>query len=147
MDQHAAAPAASLWNFRLLVHHTLNGFGGMGEGLSIQIAPDGRRILWAAHESAPKNFTGIDMTEPRSPRVDVQIELPKCFMRSNSLDGSATCWPSPTRRSSPARRPRVSNCSTCHVQRRRARSPSSTPSARIPAVSASSGSATGSPST
>lgn len=80
------APAASLWNFRLLAHHTLNGFGGMGEGLSIQIAPDGRRILWAAHESAPKNFTGIDVTDPRKPRVIVQTELPERFMRSNSLE-------------------------------------------------------------
>src|SRR6476646_8344868 len=41
------------WNFKLLSHHLLDGFGGMGEGMSIQIAPDGRRILWLAHESAP----------------------------------------------------------------------------------------------
>ena len=87
MDQHTnGGPAAALWNFRLLAHHTLNGFGGMGEGLSIQIAPDGRRILWAAHESAPKNFTGIDVTDPRNPRVIVQTELPERFMRSNSLE-------------------------------------------------------------
>src|SRR5262245_18838049 len=33
-------------NFKLLSHHLLDGFGGMGEGMSIQIAPDGRRILW-----------------------------------------------------------------------------------------------------
>src|SRR5919198_2257146 len=45
------------WNFKLLSHHLLDGFGGMGEGMSIQTAPDGRRILWLAHESAPKNFT------------------------------------------------------------------------------------------
>src|SRR5262249_53563176 len=44
------------WNFKLIGHHMLDGFGGMGEGMSIQIAPDGRRILWLAHESAPKNF-------------------------------------------------------------------------------------------
>src|SRR5215469_7709324 len=34
------------WNFKLIGHHLLDGFGGMGEGMSIQIAPDGRRILW-----------------------------------------------------------------------------------------------------
>ena len=80
-----AAPAAA-WNFRLLSHHELNGFGGMGEGLSIQMAADGRRILWSAHESAPKNFTAIDVTDPRSPKVVVQTELPEAFMRSNSLE-------------------------------------------------------------
>ena len=76
----------SIWNFRLLAHHELNGFGGMGEGLSIQMAGDGRRILWAAHESAPKNFTGIDVTDPRNPRVVVQTSLPQRHMRSNSLE-------------------------------------------------------------
>lgn len=73
-------------NFKLLSHHELNGFGGMGEGMSIQIAPDGRRILWLAHESAPKNFTGVDVSDPRSPRVVVQADLPASHMRSNSLE-------------------------------------------------------------
>lgn len=73
-------------NFKLLAHHTLDGFGGMGEGLSIQIAPDGRRILWMAHESAPKNFTGLDVTDPRNPKMVVQTSLPEPFMRSNSLE-------------------------------------------------------------
>ncbi len=41
---------AMAWNFKLLAHHELNGFGGMGEGMAIQIAKDGRRILWLAHE-------------------------------------------------------------------------------------------------
>ena len=50
------------WNFKLIAHHLLDGFGGMGEGMSIQIAPDGRRILWLAHESAPKNFTAVDVS-------------------------------------------------------------------------------------
>ena len=52
-------------NFKLLANHQLDGFGGMGEGMSIQIAPDGRRIIWLAHESAPKNFTGVDVSDPR----------------------------------------------------------------------------------
>ncbi|MDO8535185.1 MAG: hypothetical protein Q7S17_10665, partial [Xanthobacteraceae bacterium] len=50
------------WNFKLLAQHELQGFGGMGEGMSIQIAKDGRRILWLAHESAPKNFTAVDVS-------------------------------------------------------------------------------------
>lgn len=86
MTQATAAAAATAWNFRLLSHHTLNGFGGMGEGLAVQLAKDGRRILWCAHESAPKNFTGVDVTDPRAPKVAVQTELPEPFMRSNSLE-------------------------------------------------------------
>src|SRR3989454_3142255 len=72
------------WNFKLIGHHGLDGFGGMGEGMSIQIAPDGRRILWLAHESAPKNFTGVDVSDPRSPKIVVQTDLPAAHMRSNS---------------------------------------------------------------
>jgi hypothetical protein len=75
-------------NMKLLSHHTLNGHGGMGEGMSMQILAGGRRVLWLAHESAPKNFTGVDVTEPRSPRVIVQTDLPHKDMRSNSLEVS-----------------------------------------------------------
>src|SRR6266566_7066291 len=74
------------WNFNLLGHHELGGFGGMGEGMSIQIAKDGRRIIWLAHESAPKNFTAIDVSDPRKPKVVTQTELPQSYMRSNSLE-------------------------------------------------------------
>ena len=34
------------WNFKLLAQHELDGFGGMGEGMAVQVAPDGRRIIW-----------------------------------------------------------------------------------------------------
>ena len=54
--------------------------------MSIQIAPDGRRILWLAHESAPKNFTAVDVSDPRKPKVVVQTDLPQAHMRSNSLE-------------------------------------------------------------
>ena len=74
------------WNFKLLAHHLLDGFGGMGEGMSIQIAPDGRRILWLAHESAPKNFTAVDVSNPHKPKVVCQTDLPQNHMRSNSLE-------------------------------------------------------------
>ena len=73
-------------NMKLLGQHELEGFGGMGEGMAMQLADDGRRILWMAHESAPKNFTGVDVSDPRKPRVVVQTELPHMKMRSNSLD-------------------------------------------------------------
>ena len=73
-------------NMTLVSHHELDGFGGMGEGIAMQKTDDGRRILWMAHESAPKNFTGVDITDPKNPRVIVQTELPHMKVRSNSLD-------------------------------------------------------------
>lgn len=74
------------WNMKLLSHNELAGFGGVGEGISMQVAGDGRRILWLAHESAPKNFTGVDVTDVRNPKVVVQTDLPHARVRSNSLD-------------------------------------------------------------
>jgi hypothetical protein len=75
-------------NMKLLAHDTLDGFGGMGEGVAIQCLPGGMRVLWLAHENAPKNFTAVDVTEPRAPRIVAQTELPHASMRSNSLEVS-----------------------------------------------------------
>jgi hypothetical protein len=72
-------------NMRLIAHDQLGDFGGMGEGISLQIK-GGRRILWMAHESAPKNFTAVDVTDPRKPKMIVQTDLPHRGMRSNSLE-------------------------------------------------------------
>src|SRR5262249_3516017 len=80
----SAEPTA--WNFKLLAQNDLGGFGGMGEGMSVEITKDGRRIIWLAHESAPKNFTAVDVSDPRQPKVVVQTDLPKPYMRSNSLE-------------------------------------------------------------
>jgi hypothetical protein len=73
-------------NMKLLAHHELEGFGGLGEGIAMQQTDDGRRILWMAHESAPKNFTAVDVTDPTRPRMVVQTDLPHMKVRSNSLD-------------------------------------------------------------
>src|SRR4249920_1448131 len=78
--------SALSFNMKLLAHHELDGFGGMGEGMGMQLTGDGRRILWLAHESAPKNFTGVDVTDPKQPRVICQTELPHRNVRSNSLE-------------------------------------------------------------
>ena len=72
-------------NMTLLSQNDLNGFGNGGEGLAMQVASDGRRILYIAHESAPKNFTGVDVSDPRNPKVVVQTDLPHSEVRSNSL--------------------------------------------------------------
>jgi hypothetical protein len=74
------------WNMKLISHNELAGFGGVGEGINMQLTSDGRRILWLAHESAPKNFTAVDVTDVRNPKMIVQTELPHAKVRSNSLD-------------------------------------------------------------
>ena len=79
------APQLAL-NMKLLAHNELAGFGGIGEGINMQKARDGRRILWLAHESAPKNFTAVDVTDPRKPKMVIQTDLPHADVRSNSLD-------------------------------------------------------------
>ena len=70
---------------RLIAHHDLNGFGNGGEGIALQAVSDGRRVLYIAHERGPKDFTGVDVTDPSNPRVVVQTELPHGEVRSNSL--------------------------------------------------------------
>ena len=92
MNKFSTAPRAArpdqtlALNMTLLAHHELAGFGCMGEGMAMQQAKDGRRILWLAHESAPKNFTGVDVSDPANPKLVVQTDLPHMQMRSNSLD-------------------------------------------------------------
>lgn len=73
-------------NMRIIGHNRLGGYGGLGEGMSIQMTRDGRRILWLAHEGPPKNFSGVDVSDPRKPTVVVQTDLAHNRMRSNSLD-------------------------------------------------------------
>ena len=72
-------------NLRLLSHHDLNGFGNGGEGIGIQQTSSGQRILYIAHESAPKDLTGVDVTDPTNPHIVVQTDLPHGDIRSNSL--------------------------------------------------------------
>jgi hypothetical protein len=93
LNNPLAAPSAAAradqtlsLNMKLLAHHELAGFGGLGEGMALQKTKDGRRILWLAHESAPKNFSGVDVTDPRNPKLLVQTDLPHAKVRSNSLD-------------------------------------------------------------
>jgi hypothetical protein len=87
MAQGANGNGGSLiWNFKQLAHHSLDGFGGMGEGMSMQLAKDGRRILWLAHESAPMNYTAVDVTDPKTLKIVARAELPHNRMRSNSLE-------------------------------------------------------------
>lgn len=72
-------------NMRLIGHSSLGGFGNGGEGFSLKQLPDGRRVLFVAHEGPPKDFTVLDVTDPSEPKVIAQIDLPHGGIRSNSL--------------------------------------------------------------
>ena len=72
-------------NMRLISHHDLNGFGNIGEGIHLHQTNDGKRILYMAHESAPKDITGIDVSDLRNPKMLVQTDLVYPHLRSNSL--------------------------------------------------------------
>src|SRR2546430_14151337 len=60
------------------------GVGTGGEGMGM-VEHGGPRTLFVAHESAPKNFPAVDVTDPRRPRVVYQQDLPHAGVRSNSL--------------------------------------------------------------
>ena len=51
-------------NMELIGHSDLNGAGKGGEGLALHQYPDGRRILFLAHESAPMCVSIVDVTKP-----------------------------------------------------------------------------------
>ena len=72
-------------NMRLISHHDLNGFGNIGEGMHIHTTRDGRRILYLAHESSPKDITSVDVTDISNPKIISQTDLPYAHLRSNSL--------------------------------------------------------------
>ena len=80
-----ATQTQEIRNMRLISHHDLNGFGNIGEGMHIHQTRDGRRILYLAHESAPKDITSVDVTDIDNPRVMVQTEHEYPHLRSNSL--------------------------------------------------------------
>ena len=68
MDRGRQASQTLALNMKLIAQHELGGFGGIGEGMGMSKTADGRRIMWLGHESAPKNFTAVDVTDPYQPR-------------------------------------------------------------------------------
>ena len=69
---------------RLLSQHDLGGYGTCGEGMAL-LEHGGRRYLYVANERAPVNFSVLDVTDPRAPRLLSQTRLPHSDVRSNSL--------------------------------------------------------------
>jgi hypothetical protein len=67
-----------------LSRHDLSGHGLGGEGMAL-LERGGRRYLYLAHERGPVNFSVLDVTDPRAPRLLAQTTLPHGEVRSNSL--------------------------------------------------------------
>ena len=77
--------AAEAGNMQIIGRSDLNGVGKGGEGLAFRQYPDGKRVLFLAHESAPMCFTAVDVTKPEGPSVIAQIPVEAEFVRCNSL--------------------------------------------------------------
>ncbi len=77
-------------NMRIVGHNDLNGKGNGGEGLALTQYPDGRRVLFLAHESAPTCFSAIDVTNTAKPTVITQVNTVTSDIRCNSLGLSGT---------------------------------------------------------
>src|SRR5580692_7407257 len=81
-----AQPAAEAQNVVLVGHNDLNGNGDGGEGLAIQQWPDGRRILYLAHEGEKTCLSIVDVTHPENPVLITQLPSPAPGVtRCNSL--------------------------------------------------------------
>ena len=77
--------SAETRNMKLIAHVDLNGHNNIGEGIDLHRTASGRRILHLAHESAPKDFTSVDVTDLANPKVVAQTDLDYNHLRSNSL--------------------------------------------------------------
>ena len=86
MSTTSTSNGVDIKNMRLIGHSDLGGFANGGEGMGLQKTPDGRRIMYIAHECAPINFTVVDVSDPSKPQVVTQTKLPHNEVRSNSLD-------------------------------------------------------------
>lgn len=73
-------------NMTLVAHNDLAGNGDGGEGMAIQQWPDGRRILYLAHEGEKTCLSIIDVTHPENPVLLNQLPSPTPgITRCNSL--------------------------------------------------------------
>src|SRR5690349_9287898 len=68
-----AQSGAEARNMVLVGHNDLNGHGDGGEGLALQQLPDGRRVLYLAHEAPERCLSVIDVTRAEQPVLVNQI--------------------------------------------------------------------------
>ncbi len=72
-------------DLKLLAQHDAGGAPNMGEGMAMKVTPDGRRIMYIAHEHPPMIFSIFDVTEPSAPKLLWQLRAPHANVRGNSL--------------------------------------------------------------
>src|SRR6202163_2055444 len=73
-------------DMELVGRSDLNGNGDGGEGMAIQQWPDGRRILYVAHEGEKTCLSIVDVTHPEAPALLNQLPSPAPDVtRCNSL--------------------------------------------------------------
>src|SRR4029077_6841102 len=78
--------AAEQKNMLLIGHSDLNGHGDGGEGLALQQRPEGRRILYIAHEERTVCLSIVDVTHPEAAVLLNQLPSPgPSITRCNSL--------------------------------------------------------------
>ena len=63
-------------NVTLVGHDGLNGHGDGGEGMAIQQWPDGRRLLYLAHEDVEWCLSVVDVTHPEKPKLVAELPSP-----------------------------------------------------------------------
>ena len=81
-----AQPTAEAMNMEQVAQLDLAGNGDGGEGLALQQRPDGRRILYLAHEGQKTCLSVVDVTNPRAPALLAQLPSPgPGVTRCNSL--------------------------------------------------------------
>src|ERR1041385_4838327 len=86
-----AQSAADARNMVLVGHDDLNGNGDGGEGLALQQFPDGRKVLYLAHEAPQRCLSVIDVTTPEAAVMINQLPSPSPgITRCNSLGLSGT---------------------------------------------------------
>src|SRR6202795_4775012 len=73
-------------NIELMGRSDLNGNGDGGEGMAIQLWPDGRRILYIAHEGEKTCLSIVDVSHPENPEMINKLPSPQPGVtRCNSL--------------------------------------------------------------
>ena len=88
LSPSARAAQTLTYNMKLLGHHELDGFGGIGEGCTMQLTKDGRRILWMAPRVGAEELHRGRCNRPAEAedgRADRTAAQPRCApIRSRS---------------------------------------------------------------
>ncbi len=72
-------------NLELLANTDLGGAPNVGEGMAMKVTAGGRRLLYVAHENPPVDFSILDVSDPRAPRLVWQLPTAHAEVRGNSL--------------------------------------------------------------